>query len=88
MFDVFAYTDLFSYFICRRINSNLEKVLRCVQDRHRAPQKPAIFPIALADMDAFERFDEDEYSNAVSKKKSKLYLFVLQIFEFLHILIL
>ncbi|EZA52055.1 hypothetical protein X777_09205 [Ooceraea biroi] len=61
----------------------MEKILRCVQDHHRAPQKPAIFPIrSLPDMDAFEGSNEDEYSNASSdyedyntlipKKKSRL----------------
>lgn len=51
----------------KRVNSTLEKILRCVQDRQRAPRKPAIFPIAsLPDMDAFERLDEDGYSNAVN----------------------
>ncbi|RLU17295.1 hypothetical protein DMN91_009528 [Ooceraea biroi] len=50
-----------------RVNSTMEKILRCVQDHHRAPQKPAIFPIrSLPDMDAFEGSNEDEYSNAVN----------------------
>ncbi|XP_020297895.1 uncharacterized protein LOC109862297 [Pseudomyrmex gracilis] len=51
----------------KRVNSTAEKILRCVQNRHHAPQKPAIFPIAsLPDMDAFEKIDEDGYSNAVN----------------------
>lgn len=59
------------------MNSNLEKILRCVQDRHRAPRKPAIFPIAsLSDMDAFEQIEEEEYSNAVSEKKNYILHFI------------
>ncbi|KAM0735059.1 hypothetical protein ACS0PU_011172 [Formica fusca] len=51
----------------KRVNSTVDKILRCVQDRHRAPRKPAIFPIAsLPDMDAFEGIGEDGYSNAVN----------------------
>lgn len=58
------------------MNTNLEKILKCVQDRHRALRKPAIFPIAsLQDMDAFERIDEDGYSNAVSEKKNYTFFY-------------
>lgn len=63
-------------FIYRRMNSILDKIWKCVQDRRHAPQKPAIFPIAsLGVMDAFERIEEDKYSNTVSRKFTFLYIY-------------
>lgn len=56
------------------MNSILEKIWTCVKNRRQAPQKPAIFPIvSLADMDIFEKFEEDEYLNAVSKREIVLF---------------
>lgn len=56
--------------ISRRMNTILEKILKCVQkqtDRSRVPRKPAILPTStLEDMDAFERIDDDNFLQVVS----------------------
>lgn len=52
------------------MNTLLEKILKCVQDRRHPTQKPDILPIAsLTEMDRFERIDEEDYSDVVSKTK-------------------
>ncbi|XP_036146328.1 uncharacterized protein LOC118646786 [Monomorium pharaonis] len=50
----------------KRMNSILEKVLKCVQDSQTYIQKPNSLPItSLAQMDAFENLNENDYSNVV-----------------------
>lgn len=50
------------------MNNLLEKIFKCVQDRHRSPQKPTVLPItSLMDMDRFERIDGENYNDVVSK---------------------
>ncbi|XP_025154662.1 uncharacterized protein LOC112588563 [Harpegnathos saltator] len=45
----------------------LQKILKCVQDRHSAPQKPAVLPIStLQQMDEFENLTEEDYSDVVN----------------------
>ncbi|XP_029680027.1 uncharacterized protein LOC115245722 isoform X2 [Formica exsecta] len=51
----------------KRMNGLLQKILKCVQDRHSTPQKPAELPISsLQQMDAFENIDDNGYSNVVN----------------------
>ncbi|XP_070170698.1 uncharacterized protein [Polyergus mexicanus] len=51
----------------KRMNTLLEKVLKCVQHRHQPTHKPAILPISSAtQMDTFERIDEEGYSDVVN----------------------
>ncbi|XP_070156512.1 uncharacterized protein [Polyergus mexicanus] len=48
----------------KRMNTLLEKLLKCVQHRHNPSHKPAILPISsLTEMDIFERIDEEGYSD-------------------------
>lgn len=54
------------------MNTLLEGILKCVQNRRYPSQKPDIFPIStLAEMDRFERIDEKDYSDAVSETKKR-----------------
>ncbi|XP_070169517.1 uncharacterized protein [Polyergus mexicanus] len=51
----------------KRMNTLLEKLLKCVQHRHHPSHKPAILPISsLTEMDIFERIDEKGYSDVVN----------------------
>jgi len=53
------------------MNGLLDKVLKCVQDHQICMQKPASLPVtSLAQMDAFENMNEDEYSDVINRKKS------------------
>ncbi|KAL6253725.1 hypothetical protein P5V15_015540 [Pogonomyrmex californicus] len=50
----------------RKMNGVLQKILKCVQDRQTFTQKPVCLPItSLAQMDAFEDIDEDNYSEVI-----------------------
>lgn len=41
--------------------------MKCLQDRHSIPRKPAILPVSsLQEMDAFENISDEDYSDVVS----------------------
>lgn len=49
------------------MNGTLQKILKSVQDRHSAPQKPHGLPLStLEQMEDFENQDDEGYSQAVS----------------------
>ncbi|XP_029675169.1 uncharacterized protein LOC115242776 [Formica exsecta] len=50
----------------KRMNGLLQKILKCIQDRHFVSQKPAELPISsIQQMDAFENIDDNDYSDVV-----------------------
>lgn len=61
------------FFVSRRMNGLLQKILKCVQDRHSTLQKPDELPISsLQQMDAVENIDDNGYSNIVSNNNFAL----------------
>lgn len=58
------------------MNGILEKILKyTIQDHQTYTQKPASLPItSLAQMDALENLNENDYSDVVSRKKFFMHL--------------
>ncbi|CAL7941399.1 unnamed protein product [Xylocopa violacea] len=51
----------------KKMNSFLEKICECIQDRHKMPQKPARLPISsMEEMNAFETVNEENYLAVVN----------------------
>lgn len=52
------------------MNTLLQSIYKCVQDRKGVPNKPAVLPISsLAEMDDFENMEENRFIDVVSEKK-------------------
>lgn len=55
------------FIVCRKLNNNVERILKYVQDRRRITKKVACLPISTEkDIQEFENVDEEIYDEVIS----------------------